>query len=186
MAVFAIPNPKKSLTVDFPIEQVKKGVNNLYLIGNKYKFTSSNEVFNQYTFEALELLSLGVFIDINLTSINENRTEITIEIRRKIGTFDQSHEVTKANNHIQSVIEILSKSIILNDEQINELQQLLKSNNENKEIKGKKGRKRNQIIIFGILILIIILINYANRNNSNTDSKNNNADSTKIDSVIEK
>ena len=40
MAIFAIPNPKKSLTVDFPLEQVKKGVNNLNLISNKYKFTS--------------------------------------------------------------------------------------------------------------------------------------------------
>lgn len=186
MAVFAIPNPKKSLTIDFPIEQVKKGVNNLYLIDNKYKFTSANEVFNQYTFEALELLSLGVFIDINLTNVSENKTEITIEVRRKIGTFNQSHEVTKANNHIQSVIEILSKSIILDNEQINALKQQLKSNNENKEIKGKKSRKRNQIIIFTILILVIILVNYANRNNSNSDNKNNNADSTKIDSVIEK
>ena len=75
MAVFAIPNPKKSLTVDFPIEQVKKGVNNLYLIDNKYKLFNSNEIFNQYTFEALEFLSLGVYIDINLSNINENKNK---------------------------------------------------------------------------------------------------------------
>jgi hypothetical protein len=51
MAVFAIPNPKKILTIDFPIEQVKKGVNNLYLIDNKYKLFNSNDLFNQYTFD---------------------------------------------------------------------------------------------------------------------------------------
>ena len=63
MAVFAIPNPKKSTIVDFPIDRIKLSVQNLGLVNSKYKFTKSNEIFNQYTFEALEFLSLGVFID---------------------------------------------------------------------------------------------------------------------------
>jgi hypothetical protein len=153
MAVFAIPNPKKILTIDFSIEQVKKGVNNLYLIDNKYKLFNSNEIFNQYTFDLLEFLSLGVYIDINLSSINENKTELTIEVRRKIGTFDQSHEVTKANNHIQLIIDLLSKCIILSDEQIVELKQT--TNIEVVENNNKIGN--GQIVLIVIICLLILI-----------------------------
>ncbi|MES2487157.1 MAG: hypothetical protein V4581_14570, partial [Bacteroidota bacterium] len=68
MALFAIPNPKKSIAVDFTIERVKLSVLNISFINKQYKFTNSNEIFHQYTFEAYELLSLGVYIDIHLSS----------------------------------------------------------------------------------------------------------------------
>lgn len=154
MAIFAISNPKKNLTVDLPIEQVKKGVKNVYLINNKFKFTSSNEVFNQYTFEILEFLSLGVYIDINLSSINENKTEIIIEVRRKIGVFDQNHEVTKANNHIQLFIENLSKSIVLTDLEINQLE--LESKESSNEVTNAKKSNISQIVLIVLILLIII------------------------------
>ena len=38
MAVFAIPNPKKSIQVDFPIERVKLSVLNISLENDKYNF----------------------------------------------------------------------------------------------------------------------------------------------------
>lgn len=161
MAVFAIPNPKKSLTIDFSIEQVKKGVNNLYLINNEYILFNSNEIFNQYTFEALEFLSLGVYIDINLTSINENRTEVTIEVRRKIGTFDQSHEVTKANNHIQSVIENLSKSIVLDDIQIEQLLEIETKEDDvivTRNIKQTNTTENPFLIALMIAIIVIFAL----------------------------
>lgn len=121
MALFAIPNPKKTTQVDFPIERVKLSVQNIYLINNKYKFTTSNEIFNQYTYEALEFLSLGVFIDINLNTISENKTEITVEVRRKIGSFNQSHEVTKANEHLVKIFEAIAKLTMKTSEEIEEL-----------------------------------------------------------------
>jgi hypothetical protein len=160
MAVFAIPNPKKSLTIDFPIEQVKKGVNNLYLIDNEYKLFNSNEIFNQYTFESLEFLSLGVYIDINLSNINENKTEITIEVRRKIGTFNQSHEVTNANNHIQLIIENLSKSIILDDVQI---EQLIEIETKEEDVIVTQNIKQTNTTEnpFLIALMIIIIVIFA-------------------------
>ncbi|GEP52672.1 hypothetical protein FNO01nite_33440 [Flavobacterium noncentrifugens] len=109
MALFAIPNPKKSIQVDFPVEVVKQSVKNINLINDKYKFTSANEIFNQYTYEALEFLSLGVFIDINLNAVNENKTEIVVEVRRKLGSFNQSHEVTKANEHLVKIFDAIAK-----------------------------------------------------------------------------
>lgn len=121
MAVLAIPNPKKSTQVDFPIERVKTSVLNIALINDKYKFSSSNEIFNQYTYEALEFLSLGVFIDINLNKLGEDKTEIIVEVRRKIGTFNQSHEVTNANNHLTKIYECIAKLTAMNVEEIQNL-----------------------------------------------------------------
>lgn len=118
MAVLAIPNPKKSTQVDFPIERVKLSVLNISLINDKYKFTSSNEIFNQYTYEAFEFLSLGVYIDINLNRLSEDKTEISVEIRRKMGTFNESHEVTKANEHLVKVFDCIAKLTAKSPEEI--------------------------------------------------------------------
>lgn len=116
MALFSIPNPTKKITIDFSLDKIKKGINRIpKYTSNKYKITSFNESFNIYTLESLEFLSLGVFIDINLTIINENKTEINIEVRRKIGTFDQNYEVTQANGHITKLISMLSELIVLSD-----------------------------------------------------------------------
>ncbi len=128
MAVLAIPNPKKSTQVDFSIERVKTSVLNIALINDKYKFSSSNEIFNQYTYEALEFLSLGVFIDINLNKLEEDKTEISVEVRRKIGTFNQSHEVTNANNHLTKIYECIAKLTAMNTEEIENLKKIQKTN----------------------------------------------------------
>ncbi|KAB1156299.1 hypothetical protein [Flavobacterium luteum] len=149
-----IPNPKKTITVDFPIEKVKIGVDRISKLSKTYKFTKSNEVFNQSTFEATEFLSFGVYIDINLSSVNENRTEITVEIRRKIGSFDKSHEVTNANEHIGKILEILSKGITYSEEDFIDI----KETESNKIIEKKKSTKKRRIIIWGIILIIIFLM----------------------------
>lgn len=134
----AIPNPKKSITIDFPIDKVKIGVERVDKLSSKYKFTKSNQIFNQTTFEATEFLSIGVYIDIILSVVNENKTEITIEIRRKVGAFDQSHEVTKANEHIENIVNLISLSIGKTDEEVNTM--ILNSNRE-AEIKQANNKK---------------------------------------------
>ncbi|SEF49948.1 TM2 domain-containing membrane protein YozV [Halpernia humi] len=139
MAVFAIPNPKKSLQVDFPIEKVRESVKNISLLYPKYKLFSSNEIFNQYTYESYEFLSLGVYIDIHLNSINENKTEISTEIRRKMGSFNESHEVTNANNHLVKTYDCIAKLISLTSEEIDNLK------NRNKTQVVINSTKKNKI-----------------------------------------
>lgn len=63
----ALPNPKKTITIDFPISKLNQTIVLMPLKDKTYKFTSKNDVFNLYTFEATELFSLGVFIDISLS-----------------------------------------------------------------------------------------------------------------------
>lgn len=158
MAVFAIPNPKKTTVVDFPIEKIKSSINNLNLITKSYTFTSSNEIFNQYTFSAFELLSLGVYVDINLNKINENSTEITVEIRRKVGSFNQAWEITKANDHLEAVYKHIANITAKSDEEIEQLKNELleknkpKKNNESEQNKKLKPWKIIVLLFLGFVI----------------------------------
>lgn len=121
MAVFAIPNPKKSMQIDFPIDRVLQSVKTINVFQKKYKLQSSNEILNQFTYESFEFLSLGVYIDVQLNSLSENKTEIHVEVRRKVGSFDQSYEITKANEHLANVFEGISKGLSMSPEELQKI-----------------------------------------------------------------
>jgi hypothetical protein len=74
-------------------------------------FREGNDMFNYYKFSRNEFLSMGVFININLTSISNTRTQINIEITRKMGAFDEWVEVTKANKHMEETINSIANNI---------------------------------------------------------------------------
>ncbi len=157
----AIPNPKKSLTIDYSMGNSKKGTERISIISDKYKLVNRNDIVNQFTFDALEFLSLGVFIDINLSSITENKTTIDIEIRRKVGTFNQAHEVTNANNHITKIIELFSKGITMSDDEINLITVKKKENEGLIEVNGKMVSKNyNANRIFTILFVVVLAISF--------------------------
>jgi hypothetical protein len=107
----AIPNPTKSITIDFPIERVKNSVKNIDKRMQFCHFREGNDMFNYYKFARNEFLSMGVFINVNLTSVSNTRTQINIEITRKIGAFDEWVEVSKANKHIEETINSIANNI---------------------------------------------------------------------------
>ena len=149
MAVFAIPNPRKNLSVDLQIEKVRESVKNISLLNSKYKLQSSNEIFNQYTYESYEFMSLGVYIDINLNSISEFKTEITVEIRRKLGTFNESHEVTHANNHIVNIINYIAKLTVMHSDDIIKLKS---QQTQNINLKVQKNKDKNVTAILAFFL----------------------------------
>lgn len=117
----AISNPKKTFDIDFDSKEVFEKTQYLPLI-TKFKFTSKNEVLKTYRFESFEFLSFGVYVDVSISSISEGRSKVEIEILRKIGAFDKSYEVSEAGRHIVEISEAISKCIVLNVEQIENLQ----------------------------------------------------------------
>ena len=122
-----IPNPKKVFTIPFSISETYNALKSIPNLNTKYSLNKLNETFNSCVFETTELLSLGVYIDFNLNEISENKTEVTIEVRRKLGSFDKSHEVTLANNHIADLVDTLSNIVGKTDA---EIQTNIKENNE--------------------------------------------------------
>lgn len=109
--ITAIPNPKKSLTLERPIQEVNQALEHIPLYNKKYTLFKYDKLLNHFTYDASEFLSLGVYIDVNTTRQGEGTTEVTVEVRRKVGSFDQSVEITNANNHITKIFELLSESI---------------------------------------------------------------------------
>jgi hypothetical protein len=106
-----IPNPKKSVTIAIPFNKVNFAVSNLKSVIPFLHFREHDEMFNSYTFAKNEFLSLGVLIDINLIDMGDNKTQINVEIRRKMGAFDESYEVQNASKHIQDVFNGISHII---------------------------------------------------------------------------
>lgn len=137
-----IPNPKKSFQIDKPIFEVNQSIKDLPYFTKDYTFTKSNESLNIFTYEASEFLSLGVYIDINCMSVNETKTQVEIEIRRKVGSFNKSHEVSLANQHLTKLIDLISTSIACDKIKLDNLKEqerrVIEANNEKIKEQNRK------------------------------------------------
>jgi TM2 domain-containing membrane protein YozV len=136
-----ISNPKKELTVNYNILKIKKVLQ--YISFTLYE---ENPSINYYTFTANEFLSLGVYIDITLNEKSDNKTEITIEVRRKLGSFDQSYEISKANTYINKILKELSTLLELDETELLKLK---------KEDKIEDSPSKYSLVKVGLLCLFL-------------------------------
>lgn len=116
MAVRAIPNPKKVITIDMPIELVKNNIERMVSVYS-YKMHNRNTLLNMYTFDSAEFASFGAYLDLHINSLGE-KTEIEIEIRRKMGTFNSAYEVTKAHKHIETFFNFFEYASNMSNSQV--------------------------------------------------------------------
>jgi len=112
MITGAIPNPTKTIQVNFPYHLVQHAVDNLLDTMKKYRmegyiFHTKDDVLNTYIFRKGEILSFGVEIHINLNSVGE-QTAVNVEIQRVIGAFDRPHEIGLANQYLKEVFQAIS------------------------------------------------------------------------------
>lgn len=107
-----IANPKKEICVNFSQDEVKEMLKKLssYLVSNgqNYKPHAYDEFLGQLKLHVYEFLSLGSYVVINVNYVDEKSTKISIEIQRAMGAFDEWHEVSKANRHLENVIKAIS------------------------------------------------------------------------------
>tara|TARA_R110000822_G_C15164950_1_gene478704 strand:+ start:173 stop:670 length:498 start_codon:yes stop_codon:yes gene_type:complete len=121
----AISNPTRELTVSFTNEQVQTAMSNLskFLIGTEvgnYLQHEYDGVIGQLELLKTEFLSLGVSIIVSANAINDKQTRIFIEVRRAMGSFDKSYEVSEATHHIDKVVKGIS-TLLSNPEAINKI-----------------------------------------------------------------
>ncbi len=121
MVLYSIPNLNESFTIACSIPEIKDGIALIPLFDKKYRIALSDECPNRVTLESKEFLNSAVFVDFNLVTIQENKTDVTIEIRRKKRSFDQHYEVTNAFISIENLIVQLSEAIALSTTQIREV-----------------------------------------------------------------
>jgi hypothetical protein len=139
MVLYSIPNLNESFSMEYSIPQIKDSIALIPLFDKKYRISLPDECPNRVTLESKEFLNSAVFVDFNLATIQENKTDVTLEIRRKKRSFDQHYEVTNAFIHIDKLIEQLSKAILLND---TEIQKLKESQNVVEKQYLKKPKKQ--------------------------------------------
>jgi len=149
-----IPNPKKTIEIDFSIDQLKNSIEYITYKNSKYKLFQKNDIINQYSFQGMEFLSLGFYIDINLTSLNENKTRIDIEVRRTIGAFDKPTEINKANDHIQNITKYIGECVVLSNEELHQLKESSTTSNSDK----KKGVSWKLAAIFIVSSIVFFFI----------------------------
>ena len=123
MVLYSIPNLNESFSMEYSIPQIKDSIALIPLFDKKYRIALPDECPNRVTLESKEFLNSAVFVDFNLATIQENKTDVTLEIRRKKRSFDQQYEVTNAFIHIDKLIEQLSKAIALKATEIQELKE---------------------------------------------------------------
>ena len=134
----AIPNPTKSLTIQFPLDQVKIAARNINKVMSFCHFREENEIFNSYKFSRTEFLSFGALINIHLKKVDELTTQIDIEISRQMCAFDDWVEVSKANRHLdetmKAISEILTNGVPTPKQVVESTKQLTPSQNQNDSI----------------------------------------------------
>ena len=161
--MFSIPNPKKTITIEFPIDQVMKSIPKISAASDtKYSVSEINAIFNQVTLECSEFLSLGVYIDFNLVKKSDTSTEVTIEIRRKIGSFDTDVEVQRASYHFTDLVKYLSEVIILSDTDFNKkystiIENISKAKEEDDKPWYAKKNVATAYIILGVVTLPFLI-----------------------------
>jgi len=110
-----IPNPTKTINLPVSSDKVTVAITNLSetlkSMGKKgYNLTETDEFMNTYTFEKTEFLSLGSVIVMEVID-NGDKTQIKLEVQRKLGAFDNEVEVHNATEHITYITKALSTSL---------------------------------------------------------------------------
>ena len=114
----AITIQPKEIIVDFNISEVKKAISKLPKMINNCTLLEQNDTFKKYDFQFTSFLSLGNKLSLTLTEISENKTKITTDTTRMMGTFNESNEVSAANNDYTTMINALSE--LLENPEMNE------------------------------------------------------------------
>lgn len=111
--ISSIPNPKKVFTVQKNVDFIKSlfpkitPYLNMSIKSGHIQHRLDNTI-GELEIHKTEFLSLGVKILINANYKEAELTEISIEIQRQVGTFDQSHEVSQANTHLTNIVKAIS------------------------------------------------------------------------------
>lgn len=154
--ITSIPNPKKEIQVNFSNEQVQNVLSKLpqFMQHQKfggYTFESYDPIIGELVMTKTEFLSLGVRIIIGAHEVEPGKTKLNMEVQRQIGSFDQSFEVTKANEHLNSATKAISQ--FLQNPQID-----LSQSNENVKDNGAESNKVGSIIGGVVLFIMIVWI----------------------------
>jgi hypothetical protein len=131
----SIPNQKKTVTIEYPIDSVRDIMKLIKYYNSDYKLINSDDVKCVYSYSTNDTPSSRVLIDVSLNPRNKNATDVTIEVHTASEKFDQTHETNSKDKYIEYFILIISTTLSFTKEQLEKLKQSLPTE---ASLKGKQ------------------------------------------------
>lgn len=156
-----INNPKKSVSVDMNINRIRMMVKNLYKVYTNIVINNvdnkEDDFINTYYYHVREFgLTCGARAVITLKKINENTTEIEVEMQREVGSYNRGYEVHKADKQIESIFSALSFLSTKTESEIETIKL-----NENEVITTENNGCAMVFVIMSFFIILIYIISFS-------------------------
>jgi len=105
MSLLSLPNPTKSITVNFAVAKVRESLNLIPKVKRGFNLTKENEILGMFEFSKLETLSAGSTFEVTVEEVASNKSKVTILGKRTVGTINQAHEASKVDRGINDLFE---------------------------------------------------------------------------------
>lgn len=153
-----ISNPKRSVSVDMNINRIRKMVKNLYKvytsIDNTWSENKEDDFTNTYSYKVKEGgLSFGARAVITLKKVDENTTNVEVEMQRQVGSYDTDYEVSHSNEQLEAIFSALSTLSTKTEEELDTLVV-----NEIEQIKTGIGGFGTALMVIAFIIGMIFII----------------------------
>jgi len=159
MALFALPNLTKEITVKFPVDKVKASIKEVITTFTEYTLLEEDGITNRFRIlvkqtDGVSKLSLdmGEHLDIVFNETNETTTKINLEVSRVIGVIDKQFEATRAINSLNTFLTLFSKSLE------GKLKEVVQQRAEAKKKSDKVGKTTNKVLIIIIIGIILFIV----------------------------
>jgi hypothetical protein len=104
-------HPAKTLQIEKSLPEVADAILFIPALSSTYKLAKANLASQLYTFSAAA--NSNVYVDIGYRFVSELTTSVRVEVRRKKGTFEKDTDMSLANQHLSTVLNLLSDSLAL-------------------------------------------------------------------------
>jgi hypothetical protein len=151
-----VPNPTKELTVNFPIDVVKKAIRDSCRIKNKFTMNKDNDILNTFVIHySIGVLLNDYVISISLIQISETQTKILCEVTQLLGNTHSTIIASGLKMRLDEFLEIMSK-FLSGELKIREASQI-QSSDISTQIPQKKNKHLGCIVPIVIIIIIWIV-----------------------------
>ena len=159
----SIPNPTKTISVPFSIEEVKKSVKSLKksldVIGKRnFEEESYDDLIGELRLTKREFLSMGARVIVNTNYLSDDTTRIDIEVQRVTGAFDNRAEVTYANEHINDVSSALSFALKNNGDIDMDSEDILNAKIVGDKVAAEEKSSNAMGVVIGLIIVVVFFL----------------------------
>jgi hypothetical protein len=106
-----ITNPIKTLQLEKSLQEVADAILFIPALSSTYKLANANP--GRQLFTIIAAGHSNAYIDIAYRFVGELTTSVRVEVRRKRGMFERDADVSLANQHLNTVLNLLSDSLRL-------------------------------------------------------------------------